>query len=111
MAKRSIQIGDLRHRVELRQVERITDGGGGAAETWQTLATLWAAVMPISANERVHADAVAGEATHDIWLRFRDDVRPDMRITFGVREFEILGVINVDERRRWLRLYCEERDL
>ena len=41
----------------------------------------------------------------------RADVRPDMRIRFGTRIFDILGAIDVEDRGAWLKCPVEERDL
>jgi head-tail adaptor len=34
-----------------------------------------------------------------------------MRLTSGSRSFEIVAVVDIDERRRWLKCLCVERDL
>jgi len=109
--KRSVTIGDLRQRMSLEQVARVDDGGGGAAESWAAVATLWAALLPVSGGEDVVADGLEGRATHEIWIRYRAGVVPAMRFTKGARIFEILSVIDVDERHRWLKVLCEERQL
>jgi head-tail adaptor len=44
-------------------------------------------------------------------LRYRAGVVPAMRFHKGARIFHILTVIDVEERRRWLKCWCEEREL
>jgi head-tail adaptor len=44
-------------------------------------------------------------------LRYRAGVVPAMRLRKGARIFQILAVIDVEERRRWLKCWCEEREL
>lgn len=104
-----MRIGDLRHRLSLEAVSREDDGCGGAVETWQEHIELWAAVRPLSGGEAEAADQLAGRVTHEVWVRWRDGVRPDMRFRFGTRTFEVRAVIDVGERRRFLRCLCEER--
>lgn len=106
-----LSIGDLRQRVGIQRAVRVADGGGGAEETWEMLAEVWAAVLPLTGFERVEADAVSGHVTHEIWLRYRDDVTPDMRFRLGRRLFDVRAVIDIEERRRFLKCLCEERDL
>lgn len=106
-----IRIGDLRHRLALEAAARTDDGCGGSIETWQEQASLWAAVRPLSGGEREAADQFAGRVTHEVWLRWREGVRPEMRLRFGARTFEIRAVIDVAERRRFLKCLCEEREL
>lgn len=106
-----ISAGDLRHRVTIEQAVRTDDGAGGASIAWQAVATVAAAIWPRTSGEVYEHDRVAGRASHDIWLRHRDGVLPAMRITFGARTFDILGVIDIEERGRWLKCPVEERDL
>ena len=109
--KAPINAGDLRHRVTIESPARTADEAGGATIDWQSVAEVWAAIWSRSAGEIFSADRIAGIATHDIWIRHRSDVTPDMRIRCGNRVFAILGAIDVDDRGRWLKCPSEERDL
>jgi SPP1 family predicted phage head-tail adaptor len=106
-----VTIGDLRHRVSIETAARTSDGGGGATVTWTLVADVWAAIWPRTSDETFDADRNAGRATHDIWIRFRGDVKPDMRIRFGTRVFDIRGVIDAEDRGRWMKCPSVERDL
>ena len=108
---KQVGIGDLRHRVTVQQVARVGDGGGGASESWNAVATVWAAVLPLGGREELDGDVLSGALSHEIWMRHRDDVAADMRIVMASRIFEIRSVINVEERGRWLRLVCDEQRL
>jgi len=102
---------DLRHRLVLEELDRVSDEGGGFTETWAAAATVWCDLRPLAGSETVEADRLAGTVTHEIALRYRDGVAPAMRFRNAARVFHILSVINVDERNRWLKCLCEERDL
>lgn len=106
-----VRAGDLRTRVTLQTQVRQPDGQGGWQVDWTPLAEVWAGIWPRSASEALQHDRVAGTATHDIWLRYRADIKPEMRIVAGARVFGILGVMDVDGRKRWLKCIVEERDL
>ncbi|MCB1504685.1 MAG: phage head closure protein [Hyphomicrobiaceae bacterium] len=106
-----MRIGDLRHRLALEEAARVDDGAGGAEETWMLVDELWAALRPISGQERQVADQLAGRVTHEIWVRYRAGVKPEMRFRAGARVFEIRAVIDTSERRRFLKCLAEERDL
>jgi len=108
---RRIAIGRLRHRLTLEAATRTPDGGGGASETWTTVAEVWAEISPTSGTEAVDSDALTGRVSHEIVFRYRSGVAPAMRLRSGTRLFEIAAVIDVDERRRWLKCLCMERDL
>jgi SPP1 family predicted phage head-tail adaptor len=102
---------DLRHRLVLEELQRVSDAGGGFSEDWVTVATLWCDLRPVAGLETVEADRLAGRVSHEISLRYRPGVVPAMRFRKGTRVFHILSVINVGERNRWLKCLCEERDL
>lgn len=106
-----LRIGDLRHRLSIEAPVRNDDGLGGSDAAWAEMAVVWAAVRPISGSERERADQFAGRLTHEIWIRYRDDIRPEMRFRFTARTFEIRAVIDPGERRRFLKCLCEEREL
>ncbi|MBK9077731.1 MAG: phage head closure protein [Hyphomicrobium sp.] len=109
--KAPVTIGDLRHRVLIETAARTGDGGGGAVLTWTAAAQVWAAIWTRTSDETFEADRIAGRATHDIWIRYRSDVKPEMRVRFGARVFDILGAIDVEDRQRWLKCPVVERDL
>ena len=106
-----VRVSDLRHRLAIENAVRTSDGGGGADITSAPVAEVWAAIWTRSSDEQFVADRVAGKATHDIWIRYRGDIVPEMRFRSGARVFDILGAIDVEDRRRWLRCPCREIDL
>lgn len=101
-------IGKLRHRVTLQELVKTDDGYGGIVETWQDVATVWAAIEPLRGNERYTAQQVQSELSHKVTIRYRAGIKPQMRILYGNRVFDIEAVIDVDERHRWLELLCSE---
>ncbi len=109
--KAPVKAGDLRHRVTIESAARTSDDAGGSTTEWQTVAEVWAAIWPRTVAEAFVLDRIAGTASHDIWIRYRSDVTPDMRIRFGDRIFDILGAIDVEDRGAWLKCPSEERDL
>ena len=105
-----MHIGDMRERFALEQPVRAPDGAGGASLTWETVSEVWAAVRPISGDERLEHDQLSGRLTHEVWIRHRDGVTPSMRFTQGARIYEIVAVLEMSRRTR-LKCLCEERSL
>ncbi len=108
---RSQAIGALRHRLVLEAPERVDDGGGGVTLTWVQVATLWGAIKPLSGLEVFAGDRLTGRLTHEIRIRYRSGVTADMRFRQDTRVFQIVASVDIEERHRWLRCLCEERDL
>ena len=103
-----MNIGKLRHRITLlRQVNEVNDYGP-STQTWKRVATVWADVRSLSGREYFSAQQVQSEVTTQIWLRHLDGIKPTMRVKFGKRLFEILSVLNTQERNISLQLMCKE---
>ena len=103
-----MEIGRLRHRITLmRQVNEINDYGATMTK-WKSIATVWAEVKPLSGREYFSAQQVQSEITTQIWLRYIEGIKPTMKVKFGKREFEILSVLNTQERDVSLQLMCKE---
>ncbi len=97
--------------MSLERVVRVGDGGGGADESWVTVASVWASIRALSGDEEFTEHRVSGRVTHEVTLRYRSDVEPEMRMSRGTRIFEIRGIVDPDDRRRRLICFCEEREL
>lgn len=106
-----IRIGELRQRLSIEQPQRTGDGGGGASETWVGIGEVWARVRPLSGEERADADALAGVVSHEVVIRYRTDLAPEMHFRRGERLFDIRAVLDLDDNRRFLRCLVEEREL
>ncbi|MCX5497658.1 phage head closure protein [Kaistia dalseonensis] len=100
--------GILAHRVTIQRPVATPDGAGGAALTWEALATVWAAIDPVSAREDAASDRLATRLTHRITVRFRADLAGGMRIAHRGRSLRITAWRDPDETRRFLVLDTEE---
>lgn len=107
-----MRAGDLRHRVTIQQ--QVGKGKDPVTketrETWQDVATVWAAVEPLRGREYFQAMETESEAVTRVRIRYRPGVTNEMRVQYGDRILYIQGVIDVDERHRELQLMCVEND-
>jgi len=100
-------IGKMRERVTIEQETATPDGYGGYANTWATVATVWAKVEPLSGREQIEADKLQGVVNTRVTIRYRSDVVPGMRLVWGSRNYNIRAVISEEERDRFLQLTCD----
>ena len=106
---KKIEIGDLRERITIQAPgDPVDDGGGGKSVFWADLAIVWAAIKPVSNAERFYAQQIEVSTTHEIFIRYRTDVKNNMRILHGEAVYDITSIVDVDGRRRFLKLMCEE---
>ncbi len=103
-----MRAGELRQRITIQQPTVSRDSFGAEVPAWSTLATVWAQVVTTGGAETIDAaqNAVA-TLTHEITIRWRDDVQPTMQVAWGVRLFTIRAVVD-DNLQRQLILSCDE---
>ena len=100
--------GWLRHRITIQDKSVARNAYGEEVITWTEVATVWAAVWPIRGREYMEAQQQQADVTHRVMIRYRTDVVPTMRITWGSRTFMIESVIEVRSARRDMELICRE---
>lgn len=108
-----IDIGKLKHRVELQSQTQTTDTQGISIKgSWSTQRTVWARIEPFSQREYMDDRKVTTEATHRITVRWQPSISltTEWRILYGSRYFQIESVINIDERDEIWVLLVKETD-
>jgi SPP1 family predicted phage head-tail adaptor len=101
--------GALRERLVLEQPVETPDGAGGVTRSHTTLATLWAALIPVSARDQVVADDLGASITHRIVIRSRADITTRHRLRKGSRIFRLVALRDQDGSARFLEISAQER--
>lgn len=101
-------IGEFRHRLLLQAADEIDDGAGGVTRTWEPLGQVWAAIEPLSRDDKLVTGRRIGVVTHRVMLRHRGDITLSHRFVLGARVFSIRAVRDPDERGRLLECLVEE---
>jgi len=105
----NVLVGRMRKRVVLKTIASTQETTYGSwTQTATVSSTRWASIEPISAREKLTAGQVVPEATHVVRMRYTSAVVPSATLTYGTRTFEIMAVINVEERNKVLELLCKE---
>ena len=104
-----MKIGDLRHRIEIgRYVQGEDQWGDPVSPTWQTVATVWAAVEALTGRLYFEARQTTEQSDHRVIIRWRPGIEPGMIVRHDGREFTIQAVLDRDGKRRWFELVCQE---
>jgi len=101
--------GALNSRVTLEAPQATPDGAGGEAITWVAVAALWAELRPAGGGETFTFERAEPAVGWRVRIRFRDDVKPDMRFSIGPRVLEIRAAFDPDGSRSFLECLAEER--
>src|SRR5512135_2602518 len=97
-----MRIGDLRHQITYQAPVRVADDMGGATVTWTDMETVWAAIWPVSANEQIQSAQPTMTISHRIRNRYFPGLKASWRIKYGTRYFNIVSIVNAEERNRQL---------
>lgn len=85
----SLEAGRLRHRVRIEKFDYVRDSQGEViqdpetgevSQEWVEVATVWAAIEPLSAKEFIQSAATQARVDARIVMRQRDDVDASMRL-------------------------------
>ncbi|NWG24475.1 MAG: phage head closure protein [Pseudorhodoplanes sp.] len=104
-----IDPGHLNRRLALEAPLETPDGAGGVVRSYDTVATLWAQVTPVSARGEVEAERLGGAVTHLIRIRRSPDVTTRHRFRDGATLYRIVSIRDRDGRGRFLDIAAEER--
>ena len=106
----------MRFKLQLQSPTRTTDAGGGAAITWTKVADVFASITPKNSTEQDFADKLRDRLESVVRIRYRNGVTTAHRLvqtftrdgTTTTRTFTIKGIMNVDNRFKYLDIDVEE---
>jgi len=103
---------DFRHRISLKTKTSTPTGDGCYSESWNVLFSTWAEVEPLVSYYKNQAIMewmqVHGRASFIITMRYRSTIAVGQRVEYLSRDYEILGVEDIDQMKQYLRLYVRE---
>jgi SPP1 family predicted phage head-tail adaptor len=103
-----LPVGELRARSVLEGPVETPDQAGGVLRSWAEIASVWADVSTLNAQQRLEAEQIGQTVTHRVTLRWRAGLSTKQRLRRGSQIFLIRGVQDPDDRRRRLICNCEE---
>ncbi len=87
------------------------DEAGGYDITWDDVVTVWACIEPVTGQKSDERSDIYKQELYRyarVTIRYRTDIRADMRMSYGGRVFAIMGVIDPDETQEKLELLVRE---
>ena len=100
--------GALRHRCWIQEPTFEPDGYGGTTPSWGTVTVCWGALEPLKGREWIESGLENSEITAKFRMRYFAGIDPTMQLYFGSRTFEIISVIDPEERHKELNLMLKE---
>jgi len=105
-----MQIGRMRHRVELQEaVTHESPEGAVIEDGWNPVARFWAEVEDLEGGELFQAQQVQARRICRVKHRFRTDLKQTQRYKFGERLLYIDSITNPDGRKVEHVVICKEK--
>lgn len=101
-------IGDLRFRLTIETPVESDDGEGGVARGWSAVGDIWAAIEPLTMDEKTITDRDTPLFKYRVTVRHRSDLSQANRFRLGSRILMIRAVRDPDERGEFLECLAEE---
>lgn len=99
----------MRERISIYAPTKTTDEYHEDVVTYTLLRKLWAKRAEGTAKEFLSAGSVQSEQNTVFKVRYVSGITPEHRVHLGTREFDIIGVVEIDNKRRFMQLRCVER--
>lgn len=89
-----MRAGAMRHRITLQSKSETRDTMGGAVITWTDEITIYAAAEPLQGREYFSAEQVQSEVEVRFRIRYFSRLRPEWRVLWEARPYEIVDIID-----------------
>lgn len=102
-----INVGELKRVIKFRKYVGEDD--------WTTntempiVCETWAKINPITGKQFWEAQSVGSTVTHEVYIRYREDISANMVIDYKGRIFDIVYLFNMDEEDRFIKILAKER--
>ena len=99
-----------------KKIEILTASGSTLNDIGETIPRYtpfvyaYASIAPVSGREYTESQKIRAETTYEITLRYRPDIKQDMRVRHKESVFEIISVLDLKGRGEFLKLICIEND-
>lgn len=104
-----MRAGTLNRQIVIKRATSTVDSYGGQVQTWTTfMFDPWARVMPLSGNELFKAKQIHEALDTEFTIRYSTAVRPDHRIVYNGKQYDIVSIIDVGDMRRELRILATQ---
>lgn len=103
-----MKAGKLRHRISVYRHAEETGLAGDSTGIEIMIGQFWASVSPISSREIVASDQDFSDVTHEIRMRYCQDIRANQFARLGTQVFQFLHVQDWENRHIELKIIARE---
>lgn len=81
------------HTITIQNYVETVDEGGGLTQEWEPYTQTEAFVVPIGGQEYYQAHQTTNPSDYDVYIPYREDILPNMRVVFRGKIMGISAVI------------------
>ncbi|MEB3210269.1 MAG: phage head closure protein [Leptolyngbyaceae bacterium] len=112
MLQTRIRRGELDKQVTfLKKIVGSNDTNEDETDGWEEIddnPTVWAKILQKEGGEQVVADQIISTVRTSIWIDWRGDIKPEYRIVYNTKVYNIISIIeNQGERRGFLMISAD----
>ena len=97
-------ISELRHRVTFQKRDFVSDGQGGADETWVDVITVWASFQPKAGSRLNFAERIEARTTAQVIIRdLGSQINEDMKVIFNGKENQIRAIDRFENNKSFFQ--------
>ena len=105
---RPLNPGELRNQVQITRKDASLNAYNEEVVTWPVFASVWAKIDHLRGREYLDARQATADLTTKITIRYLQGMLPSMRVEFGDQVYEVISVIDVQERHNVMELMCKQ---
>jgi len=98
----------LRNRISIIEQGSSIGSMGEVIDSPVEFKKVWASVYPAKADESITHKQEQMDITHKIRVRYIPNLKNNMRIKMGEREFHIVSILNFNEQNKFLDILAIE---
>lgn len=99
---------DLRHTISIQRMVSVKDASGGQSTSWiealRPRAKAWATL----GWEKAVSGKLEPQKRVNFVIRYTSVPTESMRIVFEGKEMQIRSIVDIEYRKKWLHILCEE---
>ena len=105
--------GKLNRQITIQRKTRMRDAAGQTIDNWVNHARVWANFKTITGSAFSNQEFISGDVEVDrvvtsIRIRYREDLKSDMRVVYRGKYYDIKAVLPDEEFREYLDISVSE---
>ena len=103
-------VGDFKQRVSIERYKTEPDGMGGTTQKWTEVDKVWCNIKPLSGQKRLEFGKLDSTVTHEILMRYRQDISDQDRLKYKGKNYTLKFEINEDKEDTYLNFGAASED-